>query len=217
MQLNLAGLAVPAVPVGHYRQRETSDNTPRLVAQGAANGFPVIPALPVTASHTAIPVSLLELVNEAARLGHWPPAEQVEHLAIIRRQLASGEFDAATLAAGWQAHLDNWHNREEAIAKRTAIMHYDGGLPLTEAEPLATQVNHCLHCRHWQGEQTITDAHTNAMAQIGISRQPTASNPMGICRLQFKPWRVSNLPGNSLYRQWHFIGQCSFTEGNLGR
>ncbi len=216
MQLNLAILSVPVVPVSHCRQRETPDSAPRLVAQGAANKVPVIPVLPVTASNTAIPASLLELVSEAARLGHWPPSEQAEHLAIIRRQLARGEFDAATLAAGWQVHLDNWHNRQEAIEERIAIMHYDGGLPLAEAEQLAAQENRCQHCRHWQGDQTVTDAHTSAMAKIGVARIPTASKTLGLCQLKFKPWRISNIPGNSLYRQWHFIGQCGFTGGIWG-
>lgn len=213
MQLNMARLAVPAVPMSHYRQRETPDSTQRLIAQGAEDPIPVVPVLPVTASHTVIPASLLALVNKVALLGDWPPGEKDEHLAIIRRQLASGEFDAATLATSWQAYLDHWHSRQEAIAERIAIMHHDGGLPLAEAERLATQENRCQHCRHWQGEQTVTDAHTSAMAQIGIRHPPTASKSLGRCSLQFTPWRISNLPGNSLYRQWHFIGQCGFTAG----
>lgn len=156
-----------------------------------------------------IPDDLAGLVLQVATLEGWPQDLQIEHLAIIRRQLAAGECDADTIRTGWQAHIDRWYNLREAIEERAAIMEYDGGHERQQAESLAATDNQCLSCRHWQGEHTAPDDRAMALSLVGVKQTPRASKTLGICGKRYKPWRVSNIPGHAQYGQWHYIGQCN--------
>ncbi|WP_144373374.1 hypothetical protein [Vogesella urethralis] len=152
-------------------------------------------------------------MSRVATLEGWPQELQAEHLAIIRRQLVSGECDADTIRAGWLAHIDRWHNVREAIEERAAIMEYDGGVPRKQAEQLAAADNQCLACRHWRGELTTTDDRTMALSLVGVKQAPRASRTMGICAKRYKPWRVSNIPGDADYSRWHIVGHCGWEAG----
>ena len=168
MKLDLSTLTVPAVPIAQNQQREPLCQAASLSPQELQPSIPVVPVVPVQngslCSHTetserehsvpAHPISddLLGLVRWVATLEGWPQELQAEHLAIIRRQLVSGECDADTIRAGWLAHIDRWHNVHEAIEERAAIMAYDGGVPRKQAEQLAATENQCLACRHWRGD-----------------------------------------------------------------
>lgn len=179
------------------RTVSTEKQSPRNTAEkGVAKRYP-------------LPADLAELVAEVARLEGWPQNEQAEHLAIIGRQLACGECDAATIRTGWRAHLTRWHDTREAIEERAAIMEYDGGLPRAEAERLAGQVNDCMTCRYWQGVQTYPDPRYKVMSSVGIESKPK-SLLMGACAKHQRPWRVSNIPGDADYNRWHLVGQCGY-------
>ena len=160
----------------------------------------------------AIPIDIIELVAEVARLEGLPQDEHAEHLAIIGRQLASGEYDAATIRTGWRALLTRWHDTREAIEERAAIMEYDGGLPRVEAERLAVQLNDCMTCRYWQGVQAYPDPRYKVMSSVGIEAKPK-SLLMGACAKHQRPWRVSNIPGDSDFKRWQLVGKCSFVHG----
>lgn len=160
----------------------------------------------------AIPADLTELVAEVARLEGWPQDELAEHSAIIGRQLASGECDAATIRTSYRAHIARWHDTREAIEERAAIMEYDGGLPRAEAERLAGQVNDCMTCRYWQGVQTYHDPRYKALTSAGVVAKPK-SLLMGACAKHQRPWRVSNIPGDADYNRWHLVGQCGYCKG----
>ena len=179
---------VPTVPTEKQSPRNTAE-------KGVAKRYP-------------LPADLAELVAEVARLEGWQQDEQAEHLAIIGRQLTSGECDAATIRTGWRAHLARWHDTREAIEERAAIMEYDGGLPRAEAERLAGQVNDCMTCRYWQGVQTYPDPRYKVMSSVGIDSKPK-SLLMGACAKHQRPWRVSNIPGDGDYNRWQFVGQCN--------
>lgn len=167
-------------------------------------------------TRVAIPADLAELVAEVARLEGWPQEEQAEHLAIIGRQLASGECDAATIRTGYRAYLARWHDTREAIEERAAIMEYDGGLSRAEAERLAGQVNDCMSCRYWQGVQTYSDPRYKVMSSVGIASKHK-SLLMGACAKHQRPWRVSDIPGDADYNRWHLVGQCGREAAGEGR
>ena len=194
---------VPTVPTKKQspgKMTETGGNAPAVAANDADTGHP-------------IPDDLAGLVSRVATLEGWPQELQAEHLAIIRRQLVSGECDAETIRAGWLAHIDRWHNVREAIEERAAIMEYDGGVPRKQAEQLAATDNQCLACRHWRGELTTTDDRTMALSLVGVKQAPRASRTMGICAKRYKPWRVSNIPGDADYSRWHIVGHCGWEAG----
>jgi len=194
---------VPTVPTKKQspgKTTETGGNAPAVAANDADTGHP-------------IPDDLPGLVSRVATLEGWPQELQAEHLAIIRRQLVSGECDADTIRAGWLAHIDRWHNVREAIEERAAIMEYDGGVPRKQAEELAAADNQCLACCHWRGELTTTDDRTMALSLVGVKQAPRASRTMGICAKRYKPWRVSNIPGDADYSRWHIVGHCGWEAG----
>lgn len=191
---------VPTKKQSPGKTTETGGNAPAVAANDADTGHP-------------IPDDLAGLVSRVATLEGWPQDLQAEHLAIIRRQLVSGECDADTIRAGWLAHIDRWHNVREAIEERAAIMEYDGGVPRTLAEQLAATDNQCLTCHHWRGELTTTDDRTMALSLVGVKQAPRASRTMGICAKRYKPWRVSNIPGDADYSRWHIVGHCGWEAG----
>lgn len=193
----------------------------RLIQQGFQDFVPTVPTVPTqkqsprsttgTGVETRVttPADLAELVAEVAHLEGWPQDELAEHLAIIGRQLASGECDAATIRTGYRAHILRWHDTREAIEERAAIMEYDGGLSRAEAERLAGQANDCMSCRYWQGVQTYPDPRYKVMSSVGIASKPK-SLLMGACAKHQRPWRVSNIPGDADYKCWQLVGQCAF-------
>lgn len=186
--------------VSTVRTVRTEKQSPRSTAEkGVAKRYP-------------LPADLAELVAEVARLEGLPQDEHAEHLAIIGRQLVSGECDAATIRTGYRAHIVRWHDTREAIEERAAIMEYDGGLPRAEAERLAVQLNDCMTCRYWQGVLAYPDPRYKVMSSVGIEAKPK-SLLMGACAKHQRPWRVSNIPGDSDYKRWQLVGKCSFEHG----
>lgn len=133
---------------------------------------------------------------------------QAEHIAILTRQLASGTMSAESIAEGWQAHLDRWHDTSEAIAERAAIMEYDGGLSRQQAQTLAATENDCDSCQHWQGVLPCHEQRNAARTVAGLSDKPRSAI-MGSCAKCHRPWRVSNVAGSAAYGRWHFLGRCS--------
>lgn len=130
MKLDLSILAVPAVPVAQNQQWEPHCQAESLSQQGLRPSIPVVPVVPVqngnlcrrtetsgrerAAPPHPIRDDLAGLVSRVATLEGWPQELQAEHLAIIRRQLVSGECDADTIRTGWLAHIDRWHHRCKA-------------------------------------------------------------------------------------------------------
>lgn len=126
MKLDLSILAVPAVPVAQNQQWEPHCQAESLSQQGLRPSIPVVPVVPVrngnlcrrtetsgregAAPTHPIPDDLAGLVSRVATLEGWPQELQAEHLAIIRRQLVSGECDADAIRTGWLAHIDRWHH-----------------------------------------------------------------------------------------------------------
>ena len=126
MKLDLSALAIPAVLVAQNQQRELFCQAASLSPQELQQSTPVVPVVPVQngnrCRHTETserehsvppnPISdaLAGLVLRVASLEGWPQQLQAEHLAIIRKQLISGECDADTICTGWLAHIDRWHH-----------------------------------------------------------------------------------------------------------
>ncbi len=130
MKLDLSTLTVPAVPIAQNQQREPLCQAASLSPQELRPSIPVVPAVPVqngnlcrrmktseregVAPTNPIPNDLVGLVSRVATLEGWPHDVWAEHLAIIRKQLMSGECDADTIRTGWLAHIDRWHNGSKA-------------------------------------------------------------------------------------------------------
>ena len=213
MRLNLSTLAVPVVPVKEKQQREPVDQAQTIATQGLQPSVPVVPVVPVQkgklytytekterepAANDAGPVphDLAMLVSKVATLEGWPQDLQAEHVAIIARQLACGEFDAATIARGWQAHLARWHTPP------------GDGSPVAASTPATLPDNDCMSCRYWLGVLPYHEQRNTARQAAGLDDKPRSA-VMGCCAKHHRPWRVSNVAGSAAYGCWHFLGHCN--------
>lgn len=206
---------VPAVSVVPVKNWNVCDARPKDTSPRPVDDFVAAVATGQPPPPSTLPADLVERVDLICQMERWPETDRVEWLDILRGQIERDGVPTRERVETLDALLARQHTGEdeddtsdaEAFEERASIMEYDGGLSREEAEQRSAEVNDCMSCRHWKGVMTYAEPRFKTPAAAGVAAKPK-SMIMGTCARHNRPWRVSNIPSQTDYFCWHFLGEC---------